>query len=40
MLLAPVIQDGEMDDELDAAVVLTAGDCGVAVNWNGGGKTG
>jgi hypothetical protein len=40
MLLTPVIEDGEIDDELDAAVVLTASDGGVAVDWNGGGKTG
>jgi hypothetical protein len=34
MLLAPVIEDDEMDNELDAPVVFTTGDGGVGVNWN------
>jgi hypothetical protein len=34
MLLAPVIEDDEMDDELDASIVLTASDGGVAVDWD------
>src|ERR1700690_817940 len=38
MLLAPVIEDDEVDDELDAPVVLATSDGGVGVDWNRGGE--